>query len=214
MARRQCFLVFRCAARFSALCPRASPLSFPVRVPYAIIHGMRKLIADKAEMKALLAGLAAQVAKKMRLKHLAVIGIRRRGEVLARRLHRALSRAAGRELPFGSLDIAFYRDDFSTVGANPVVSGTDILFPVEGMDILLVDDVLSTGRTVRAALDQLVDLGRPASVRLLVLVDREQRELPIAADFVGKRVRVGRRRMIEVRLADIDGKDEVIVVGA
>jgi len=175
---------------------------------------MRKRILDADEMKALLADLAEQVLAEMHPAKLAIVGIKRRGETLAKRLRRLLIRRSGREIPIGSLDISLYRDDFSCVGANPVTAGTDILFAVDGREILLVDDVLSTGRTVRAALDQIIDFGRPACVRLLVLIDRGRRELPISADFVGKKVRAGRSRMVEVRLEEIDGKDEVILVDA
>jgi len=173
---------------------------------------MAKRILSAAQMGALLEDLAEQVVAGMRLKKLAIVGIRRRGEVLARRLQEMLARHTGASVPLGSLDISLYRDDFSTLGAHPVIGGTEILFPVDGKEILLVDDVLSTGRTVRAALDQIIDFGRPGRVCLLVLIDRGRRELPIAPDFVGKRIPVGRTRMVEVRLTEIDGKDEVILV--
>jgi pyrimidine operon attenuation protein/uracil phosphoribosyltransferase len=117
-----------------------------------------------------------------------------------------------REVPLGFLDITLYRDDFSRIGPNPVVSGTEISFDLEGRTILLVDDVLYTGRTVRAALDELIDFGRPGLVRLLVLVDRQGRELPIHPDFVGIKAVVASNQYVEVRVKEIDGMDGVVVV--
>lgn len=162
-------------------------------------------------MQQLLARLAASARKNPGYKNLVVIGIRRRGAVLAQRLHDLIQKESGQTIPFGSLDISFYRDDFSNVGANPIVAGTDILFDLEGKKILLVDDVLFTGRTIRAALDALIDFGRPALVRLMVMVDRGHRELPIQADFSGTTVKATRKQMVEVRVAELDGKDGIFL---
>jgi pyrimidine operon attenuation protein / uracil phosphoribosyltransferase len=143
---------------------------------------------------------------------LAVVGIRRGGVFLAQRLRSELSAALGLEPPAGTLDIALYRDDLAEKGAAPVIGPTDIRFPVQGKTIVLVDDVLYTGRTVRAALDELVDFGRPRRVWLAVLVDRGGRELPIAADFAGARVEVPDDQDVQVRLREAGAPEDVVVV--
>jgi pyrimidine operon attenuation protein / uracil phosphoribosyltransferase len=143
---------------------------------------------------------------------LAVVGIRRGGVFLAQRLRSELSAALGLEPPAGTLDIALYRDDLAEKGVAPVIGPTDIRFPVQGKTIVLVDDVLYTGRTVRAALDELVDFGRPRRVWLAVLVDRGGRELPIAADFAGARVEVPDDQDVQVRLREAGAPEDVVVV--
>jgi pyrimidine operon attenuation protein/uracil phosphoribosyltransferase len=143
---------------------------------------------------------------------LAVVGIRRGGVHLAERLREEIARVSGARPPSGSLDIALYRDDLSERGSAPVVGPTDIRFPVAGKTVVLVDDVLYTGRTVRAALDELVDFGRPRRVWLAVLVDRGGRELPIAPDFVGTTVRVGDDEDVEVRLTEAGAPADAVVV--
>jgi pyrimidine operon attenuation protein/uracil phosphoribosyltransferase len=145
---------------------------------------------------------------------LALVGVRSRGVHLAERLRRALQGIeGGPPVPFGVVDITLYRDDLDRGLQNPVVKGTDIPFPVDGRCILLVDDVLYTGRTVRAAMDAVVDFGRPQSIQLAVLVDRGHRELPIRADYVGKNLPTSRREQVQVRLAECDGVDEVVIEG-
>ncbi|MBS1824361.1 MAG: bifunctional pyr operon transcriptional regulator/uracil phosphoribosyltransferase PyrR [Acidobacteria bacterium] len=146
------------------------------------------------------------------LNKLAFIGIRRRGVPLAKRLAAKIKTLENREIPVGILDINLYRDDLSTVGQQPVVSATEINFPVVGMDIVLTDDVLYTGRTIRAALDALFDHGRPARVQLLVLIDRGHRELPIEARYVGRMVQTTKREIIEVKFNEIDGMEKVLLV--
>ncbi|MFN7937446.1 MAG: bifunctional pyr operon transcriptional regulator/uracil phosphoribosyltransferase PyrR [Bryobacteraceae bacterium] len=146
------------------------------------------------------------------LNKLAFIGIRRRGVPLAKRLAAKIKTLENREIPVGILDINLYRDDLSTVGHQPVVSATEINFPVVGMDIVLTDDVLYTGRTIRAALDALFDHGRPARVQLLVLIDRGHRELPIEARYVGRMVQTTKREIIEVKFNEIDGMEKVLLV--
>jgi pyrimidine operon attenuation protein/uracil phosphoribosyltransferase len=143
---------------------------------------------------------------------LAVVGIRRGGVHLAERLRREMKAALGAEPPFGTLDIALYRDDLAEKGAAPVIGPTDVAFPVEGKTIVLVDDVLYTGRTVRAALDELVDFGRPRRVWLAVLVDRGGRELPIAADFAGARIEVADDQDVQVRLREGGAPEDAVVV--
>jgi pyrimidine operon attenuation protein/uracil phosphoribosyltransferase len=145
-------------------------------------------------------------------KRLALVGIRSRGVPLARRLARLVGEAAGSEPALGALDIALYRDDFTSLAAQPITKGTDILFSLDGRTVVLVDDVLFTGRTVRAALDQLIDFGRPARIELAVLVDRGHRELPIRADYVGRSLTTSREEAIQVLVREEDGKDEVVLV--
>lgn len=146
------------------------------------------------------------------LEGLGFVGIRRRGVPLAQRLARKIRELEQLEIPVGTLDINLYRDDLSTVAVAPVVNATDIPFPVVGKDIILVDDVLYTGRTIRAALDALFDQGRPASVQLLVLIDRGHRELPIEARYVGRMVQTTKDEIVEVKLQETDGVERVLLV--
>ena len=145
-------------------------------------------------------------------KDLALIGVRRGGVPLAQRLRAELASALGAEPPIGTLDIALYRDDVAGKGAAPVIGPTDVSFPVEGKTIVLVDDVLYTGRTIRAALDEIVDFGRPRRVWLAVLVDRGGRELPIAADFAGARIDVPDEQDVQVRLHEAGAAEDAVVV--
>ena len=145
-------------------------------------------------------------------RHLALVGVRSRGVPLARRLAGLIGEAAGTEPAVGALDIALYRDDFTSLAAQPITKGSDILFSIDGRTVVLVDDVLFTGRTVRAALDQLIDFGRPARIELAVLVDRGHRELPIRADYVGRALSTSRDEAVEVRVREEDGTDEVVLI--
>ena len=140
---------------------------------------------------------------------LLLIGIQRRGVPLARRIAEAIAENESVEIAVGALDITFYRDDLSLVAQQPVVKGTDLPFGIDGRTVVLVDDVLYTGRTIRAAMDALVDFGRPQAIRLAVLVDRGHRELPIRADHVGKNVPTSREEIVRVHLEEIDGEDGV-----
>ena len=140
---------------------------------------------------------------------LMLIGIQRRGVPLARRIAASILENEGVEVPVGALDITFYRDDLSLVAQQPIVKGTELPSGIEGRTIILVDDVLYTGRTIRAAMDALVDFGRPQAIRLAVLVDRGHRELPIRADHVGKNVPTSREELVRVHLEETDGVDEV-----
>ena len=149
------------------------------------------------------------VEKQAGTEGLALIGIQRRGVPLAARIAAAIAEHEGVELPVGALDITFYRDDLSLVAQQPIVKGTDLPFDLNGRTVVLVDDVLYTGRTIRAAMDALVDFGRPNAIRLAVLVDRGHRELPIRADHVGKNVPTSREEIVKVHLAEIDGEDGV-----
>ena len=142
---------------------------------------------------------------------LALIGIQRRGVPLAHRIAACIRENEGVDLPVGALDITFYRDDLSLIAQQPVVKGTDLPFDLNGATIVLVDDVLYTGRTIRAAMDALVDFGRPQAIRLAVLVDRGHRELPIRADHVGKNVPTSREELVRVQLEETDGEDGVVI---
>ncbi len=140
---------------------------------------------------------------------LVLVGIQRRGVPLARRIAEAILEHEQVALPVGALDITFYRDDLSMLAQQPVVKGTDLPFDVTGATVVLIDDVLYTGRTIRAAMDALMEFGRPQVIRLAVLVDRGHRELPIRADHVGKNVPTSREELVRVRVTEIDGEDAV-----
>jgi pyrimidine operon attenuation protein / uracil phosphoribosyltransferase len=143
---------------------------------------------------------------------LAIIGIRTRGEFLARRLAKKITAIEARDIPVGVLDITLYRDDVRLNLTQPILKGTDILFDINGRNVILVDDVLFTGRTIRAALDCLIDLGRPSTIQLAVLLDRGHRELPIKADFVGRNLPTAKDEEVQVHLAECDGEDAVLLI--
>lgn len=143
---------------------------------------------------------------------LALVGVRRRGVPIAKRIAARIEAFTGQRIPVGILDITLYRDDLSQVSEMPLVNSTDIPFPVEGVHLVLVDDVIYTGRTARAAMDAVMDLGRPACIRLVALIDRGHRELPIRADYVGKNVPTKKTERISVRVSEIDGEDAVYIV--
>ncbi|MGE3841625.1 MAG: bifunctional pyr operon transcriptional regulator/uracil phosphoribosyltransferase PyrR [Vicinamibacterales bacterium] len=171
---------------------------------------------DGVRLGRTLVRMAHEIVERNRgLEDLAFIGVRTRGVPIARRLAAAVREISGVEPPVGTLDITLYRDDLMRhpVGPQPVVHRTDVLFSIDARRILLVDDVLYTGRTVRAALDALIDFGRPRSIQLVVLVDRGHRELPIKADYVGKNLPTSPQESVQVRLMETDGVDEVIVQG-
>lgn len=140
-----------------------------------------------------------------------IVGIYTRGVSLARRIAEKIERIEAKTLPIGSLDITLYRDDLSKLGENPVVRGTDISTSIDNRHVVLVDDVLYTGRTVRAAMDALMDFGRPRTIQLAILIDRGHRELPIRPDFVGKNVPTSKSEVIHVRLREIDGAEDVLL---
>jgi pyrimidine operon attenuation protein/uracil phosphoribosyltransferase len=172
------------------------------------------VVMDSDRMSRSLVRIAHEIVERNRgVDDLAIVGIRERGVPLARRISAELERIAGKAVPTGALDITLYRDDLmrQAVGPQPLVRSTDILFDIDNRVIVLVDDVLYTGRTIRAALDALIDFGRPRAIQLVVLVDRGHRELPIKADYVGKNVPTSRRESIQVRLQEVDGHDEVVI---
>ena len=170
------------------------------------------VVMDAAGIDRALNRVAHQIVERHHgLADVALVGIRSRGVPLAHRLAKIFAGAEKRAVPVGILDITLYRDDLTTIGPHPVLKETSLSFPIEGKRIVLVDDVLYTGRTIRAALDGLIDFGRPKSIQLAVLVDRGHRELPIHADYVGKTVATGADEVVAVRLSEIDGKDEVLL---
>ena len=170
-------------------------------------------LMSASEMDRTMVRLAHEILEKSKdLDQLAFIGIRRRGVPLAQRLAKKIEALENRSIPVGILDINLYRDDLSTVGAAPVLNATEISFSVKGKDIILMDDVLYTGRTIRAALDALFDHGRPARVQLLALIDRGWRELPIEARYVGRMVQTTDNQIIEVKFQEVDGQERVLLV--
>ncbi|MBP8976648.1 MAG: bifunctional pyr operon transcriptional regulator/uracil phosphoribosyltransferase PyrR [Bacteroidetes bacterium] len=154
------------------------------------------------------------VEKHKDLDRLALVGIRTRGEFLAHRIAKKIFEIEGKNIPVGVLDITLYRDDLHGRLDQPVLKSTEILFDINDKDIVLVDDVLFTGRTIRSALNALMDLGRPARIELLVLVDRGHRELPIKADFVGKNIPTARTQEVHVHLSEKDGEDSIYLLNA
>ncbi|HUA63674.1 MAG TPA: bifunctional pyr operon transcriptional regulator/uracil phosphoribosyltransferase PyrR [Verrucomicrobiae bacterium] len=170
-------------------------------------------LMSASEIDRTLVRLAHEILEKTQdLDRLAFIGIRRRGVPLAQRISKKIESLENRKVPVGVLDINLYRDDLSTVDIKPVVSATEIPFEVAGKDIILMDDVLYTGRTIRAALDALFDHGRPARVALLVLIDRGHRELPIEAKYIGRVVQTTDIEIIEVKFQEIDNMEKVLLV--
>jgi pyrimidine operon attenuation protein/uracil phosphoribosyltransferase len=170
-------------------------------------------LMSASEIDRTLVRLAHEILERTEdLDKLAFVGVRRRGVPLAQRLAAKIEALERRSIPVGILDINLYRDDLSTVGTQPVLNSTEIPFPVTGADIILMDDVLYTGRTVRAALDALFDKGRPARVQLLVLIDRGHRELPIEARYVGRTIQTTSNEIIEVKFKEIDSVEKVLLV--
>ena len=171
-------------------------------------------ILSKEEMGRTLERLAREIFERRDDRGpLALIGIQRRGADLAARLKGLLEARLGRELPLGKLDINLYRDDWTRLDVQPHINKTEIPFDIDGMEIVLVDDVLFTGRTVRAALEAILDFGRPERVELLVLVDRGHRELPIHADYVGEKVQTLHAERVDVFIQERDGREEVCLTG-
>lgn len=171
-------------------------------------------VLDQEAISRSITRIAHEILEKNKgTKDLCVVGIRNRGVHLARRLAECIKSIDKADIPVGILDITLYRDDLGLAASQPVVHKTEIGFDIENKNIVLVDDVLYTGRTIRAALDALIDLGRPQSIQLAVLIDRGHRELPIRPDYVGKNIPTSHNQIIAVRLAEVDGADEVVVTG-
>ena len=170
-------------------------------------------IMDKQAMQRALMRIAHEIVEKNKgTKELAIVGIRNRGAYLAERIAAYIEKIEKVKVPVGILDITLYRDDLTTVAEQPLVRKTEIDFDISAKKIVLVDDVLYTGRTVRCALDALIDFGRPLYIRLATLIDRGHRELPIRADYIGKNVPTSLKESVQVKIEQVDGKDEVIIL--
>ena len=172
-----------------------------------------RMVLDAQGVERALARVTHEILERNKgVENLVFIGVRSLGVEIAERLAAKAAAIEGVQVPSGIIDITLYRDDLSRAAQQPAVQGTDIPFPIDGRQVVLVDDVLFTGRTVRAALDALMDLGRPRSVQLAVLIDRGHRELPIRADYVGKNLPTAANESVQVRLRERDGCDEVVLV--
>ena len=172
-----------------------------------------KVVLDHEDVRRTLVRIAHEIVEKTGGEGVAVVGIHRRGAVLAARLRDLVAELLGEPVPLGDIDISFYRDDVGSrpIGDQPVVHSSHIDFPLEGTTVVLVDDVLFTGRTVRAAIDALFDYGRPRRVQLAVLADRGHRELPIRPDYVGKNLPTARNERVNVQVEELDGEDQVFI---
>ena len=170
-----------------------------------------KVVLDAEDMRRTLVRIAHEIVEKTGGSRLAVVGIHRRGAVLAQRLRDLVAELVGEPIPLGDIDISFYRDDVALRSRQPTVHASHIEFAIDDMTVVLVDDVLYTGRTVRAAIDALFDYGRPACVQLAVVADRGHRELPIRPDYVGKNLPTAASERVFVRVEELDGIDEVII---
>ena len=170
-----------------------------------------KVVLDRDDMRRTLVRIAHEIVENNDPDEVALVGIHRRGAILAQRLRRLLGDLLGHDVPLGELDISFYRDDVGSRPEAPVVHSSRLDFGVDGRTIVIVDDVLYTGRTVRAAIEALFDYGRPARVQLAVLADRGHRELPIRPDYVGKNLPTSRAERVNVRVEELDGVDEVTI---
>ncbi|MBM7867575.1 bifunctional pyr operon transcriptional regulator/uracil phosphoribosyltransferase PyrR [Heliobacterium gestii] len=172
----------------------------------------KALLMDDDAIRRAITRIAHEILEKNEgIENLALVGIRRRGVPLAKRLQEKIQEIEGSTVPFGALDITLYRDDLTTLDVQPVIHKTEVPFSLNGKKVVLVDDVLYTGRTVRAALDALIDIGRPQVIQLAVLIDRGHKELPIRADYVGKNVPTSKREVISVRVMEVDGEDGVSI---
>ena len=170
-----------------------------------------KVVLDHDDVRRTLVRIAHEIVEKNPDQRIALVGIHTRGAHLARRLHRLVEDLLDVDVPIGDLDISFYRDDIATRGTGPIVLASHLDFPLDGLTVVIVDDVLFTGRTVRAAIEALFDYGRPARVQLAVLADRGHRELPIRPDYVGKNLPTARAERVNVHVEELDGADEVTI---
>lgn len=169
-------------------------------------------VMDAPKIRRAIHRMTTEIIERNRnLKNLVIVGIRTRGIYLGKRISKVIKEMEKVDIPVGVLDITLYRDDFTEMETQHMVKKTEIDFPIAEKDVLLVDDVLFTGRTIRAAMDSLIDLGRPRSIQLLVLIDRGHRELPIRADYVGKVLPTSKREIVQVQFKEIDGSDEVLI---
>ncbi len=176
------------------------------------MHHQQRVVLDEDDIRRTLVRIAHEIVEKHADGPVALVGIHRRGAHLATRLHQLVYDLLETDVPLGDIDIAFYRDDLSTRGADPEVHATHLPFRLEEYSVVLIDDVLYTGRTARAGIDALFDYGRPDRVQLAVLADRGHRELPIRPDYVGKNLPTSRDERVNVRVTEVDGVDEVAIV--
>ena len=169
-------------------------------------------LMDEMDIKRALTRIAHEIIEKNKgTENVALVGIQRRGAPIAERIAARIAEIEGVQLPVGILDITLYRHDLTLLSSHPLVHRTEVNFNINQKNIVLVDAVLYTGRTVRAALDDLIDLGRPKSIQLAVLIDRGHRELPIKADYIGKHVPTSRQESVSVMIQEVDGRDEVVI---
>lgn len=171
----------------------------------------QRVVLDREDMRRTLVRIAHEIVERAGDEEIAIVGIHRRGAVLGARVRDLVAELTGTEVPLGDIDIAFYRDDVADRPSQPVVHASHIDFPIAGVTVVLVDDVLFTGRTVRAAIDALFDYGRPRRVQLAVVADRGHRELPLRPDYVGKNLPTARDERVNVRVDEVDGVDEVTI---
>jgi len=177
-----------------------------------MVEKIKARVMDSRKIKRAIQRMTTEILERNRnLKNLVIVGIRTRGIYLGKRISKLIKELEKRDIPVGVLDITLYRDDFSESEAQHMVKKTEINFSVAKKDVLLVDDVIFTGRTIRAAMDSLIDLGRPKTIQLLVLIDRGHRELPVRADYVGKFLPTSKREIVQVQLKEIDKIDEVLI---
>lgn len=171
-----------------------------------------KTIMTESDIRRALVRIVHEIIEKNKgTKNLVLIGIKRRGDFIARRLAERIEKNEGKKIPIGALDITLYRDDLQLVSETPIIESTDIAFDLSKKTIVLVDDVLYTGRTIRAAMEEIFNFGRPKVIQLAVLIERGHRELPIQADFIGKRVPTAKREIVDVYIKEMDGKDSVLI---
>lgn len=173
---------------------------------------LKTKVLDKKDIERAVMRISHEILERNKgTQNLVIVGIRTRGAYLAQRIAVAIKKIDAHAVPVGILDITLYRDDLTTIATHPIVGETRISFDITGKQIVLVDDVLYTGRTIRCALDELIDFGRPKSIQLAVLIDRGHRELPIRADYVGKNIPTSQKEIVCLRLTEVDGVDEVTI---
>ncbi len=171
-----------------------------------------KVILSEADIHRIIVRIAHEILEKNHgTKNLILIGVKRRGDIFAQRLAQQIKKSEDKKIPIGAVDINLYRDDLQLVAEAPIIEGTDIPFDLNGKTVVLVDDVLFTGRTIRAAMEEILDFGRPRVIQLAVIVDRGHRELPIQADYIGKKLPTSRQEIVDVHLREVDGVDQVVL---
>jgi len=168
-------------------------------------------IMDRQDMERALKRIAHEIIEKCGLSNVCLVGIQRRGVPLANRIAKYIKQFEDVEFPVGILDITFYRDDLSLLSDHPIINGTDVSFSIQDKTVVMIDDVLYTGRTGRAAIDALMDMGRPSCIKFAVMIDRGHRELPIRADFVGKNVPTSNNEIVHVMVDEIDGDEQIVI---